>query len=77
MKDKTIREWFLWADTQGYEWAHKAMNNLILYPIKVDRASVRVNYLYEAIEAAFHWHTVPEGIRYWESISGQIYDNRI
>jgi hypothetical protein len=77
MKDKTIREWFLWADSQGYEWAPKAMQNLILYPMEKDRASEREYYLSNALLDAFIWNDSPEGELYWEHIHIQVYDNNL
>jgi hypothetical protein len=72
MKKRTIREWFLWADSQGYEWAHKAMYNLILYPMEKDRASEQVSYLYEALMRGFTWTRTDEGNNHWEEIFNQL-----
>jgi hypothetical protein len=77
MKDKTIRDWFLWADAQGYEWAHKAMNNLILYPIAENRASERVGYLFKAVMRGFSWSRTPEGSEYWTNIHNRLFENYI
>jgi hypothetical protein len=78
MKPKTIREWFLWADAQGYEWAPKAMQNLILKPAyDKDRASAKVSYLYQALCDAFIWQDSPEGNTFWIAIYEKLTTERI
>jgi hypothetical protein len=64
MKKRTIREWFLWADTQGYEWAHKAMKNFIIQ----EKPDSQTSVLRNAVNYGFDWSSSPEGAEYWDKI---------
>ncbi len=74
---KTIKEWFLWADAQGYEWAHKAMHNHIVYPLYRDSFNRRPPTLYTALALAFNWRSSPEKESHWERIHNDLVKNSI
>ncbi len=64
---KTVKEWLLWADAQGYEWAHKAMHNHIVSPMS-EYNEIGFSRLDLALEHAFLWTKSPEGRNYWLQI---------
>ncbi len=69
---KTVKEWFLWADAQGYEWAHKAHYNLIVNPLYKNSANKIVDSLVYALDNAFLWSESMEGQKYWIMIDREL-----
>jgi hypothetical protein len=72
MDEKLMRDWFLWADARGYEWAPKAMHNLLVMPLREDTLKTKTSYLYLAVGTAFRWARSPEGVIFWENIYSKL-----
>jgi hypothetical protein len=64
---KSVYEWFLWADAQGYEWVHKAHKNLLLHFEHLK--DINCGSLHSAITIGLNqWSATPEGYNYWLEI---------
>ena len=61
---KTVKQWFLQAKQEGYQWADAAIQNSQNFrPSEVYRGT-----LSHALHTGFAWDESPEGHRFWRDI---------
>ena len=72
MEEKTVIEWFEWAEANGLAWASWAILNA---KAEGDTESMAVKSLRSALLNGFIWRNSPQGAKFWIAIDKALMQN--